>query len=176
MTTKNGKQLPNLWQTAETKGKIMAKIAARMAEMGITIPRLVPPVASYVPYVKTGNLVYISGQLPFRDGKLQVTGLLGAGVALETAQAEARQCAINILAALNHACEDNLDRVRRIVKLTGFVASTPDFFDHPKVVNGASDFFSDVFGESGRHARAAVGVAALPLNACVEVEAVIEIG
>jgi enamine deaminase RidA (YjgF/YER057c/UK114 family) len=175
MLAKNGKLLRNLWQTAETKGKIMAKIAARLKELGIEVPPLVPPVASYVPYVKTGNLVFVSGQVPVKQGKLEVTGLLGAGVTLEEGAAQARQCAINILAALNHACDGDLDRIRRIVKLTGFVASAPTFTDHPKVINGASDFFGEVFGDAGKHARAAVGVACLPLNACVEVEAVVEL-
>lgn len=146
------------------------QIENRLAEMGFVLSEPPKPVASYVGYVIHGDLVYISGQLPFRQGKLDVTGLLGRDVDIETAATEARQCAVNLLAQLKAACEGDLDRVVRCVRLGGFVASMPDFFDHPKVVNGASDLIGNALGEKGAHARAAVGVAALPLNACVEVE------
>ncbi len=175
MPTKNGKLLPNLWQTAETKGKTMANIASRLAERGIEIPTIVPPLASYVPFTRTGNLIFISGQLPMIKSKLEMTGLLGRDLTLEQGQSQARQCALNILAVLNFACEGQLGKIHRIIKLTGYVACTPEFTDHPKVINGASDLFLDIFGDAGRHARAAVGVSSLPLNAAVEIEAIAEV-
>ena len=142
-------------------------IAARLAELGITLPKAAAPVASYVPVVVTGNLAHVSGQLPFIDGAL-VTGRLGEDVSLEQGQAAARACALMILAQVE-AAGVSLDRVTRIVKLGGFVNSAGDFTDQPKVVNGASDLMVDVFGDAGKHARAAVGVPALPLGAAVEV-------
>jgi len=145
-------------------------IAGRLQSMGVTLPKPATPVASYVGFVRQGDLVYVSGQLPFVGGKLTKTGLLGQDVTVEEGAEEARICAINLLAQVNKACEGDLERVVRCVRLGGFVASTPAFADHPKVINGASDFVGAVFGEKGAHARAAVGVAALPLNACVEVE------
>lgn len=147
-------------------------IEARLADMGIVLAEPPKPVASYVGFVRQDNLVFVSGQLPLAGGKLTATGLLGRDVSLENGAAAARQCAINLLAQMKAACEGNLDRITRCVRLGGFVASTPDFTDHPKVINGASDFIGEALGEKGAHARAAVGVAALPLNACVEVEAV----
>ncbi|MDJ0894800.1 MAG: RidA family protein [Alphaproteobacteria bacterium] len=153
----------------------MAKIDARLAELGISLPEPVAPVANYVPYVVTGNLVFISGQVPFVDGKPAVTGKLGAEVSIEDGQRAARICAINVLAVLKSACGGDLDKVRRCVRLGNFVASAPDFSDQPKVANGASDLMVEVFGDAGRHARAAVGSVALPLNVAVEVEAVFEI-
>ena len=149
-------------------------IAARLAELGITLPKAAAPVASYVPVVVTGNLAHVSGQLPFIDGAL-VTGRLGEDVSLEQGQAAARACALMILAQVE-AAGVSLDRVTRIVKLGGFVNSAGDFTDQPKVVNGASDLMVDVFGDAGKHARAAVGVPALPLGAAVEVDAIIELG
>ena len=148
-------------------------IEARLAQLGITLPAAAAPVAAYVPVVVSGNLAFVSGQLPFIDGKL-VTGRLGEDVALEDGVAAARACGLMILAQLQGAGID-LDSVVRIVKLGGFVNSTPDFTDQPKVVNGASELMADVFGEAGRHARAAVGVPALPLGAAVEVDAIIEL-
>ncbi|HHX27408.1 MAG: RidA family protein [Bacillota bacterium] len=145
------------------------KVEAKLKELGIEIPAVAKPVAAYVPAVLAGKWVYISGQLPFRQGKLDKTGKVGKDVTLEEAQAEARQCAINCIAALKSVAGD-LDNVERIVKVTGFVASAPGFNDQPKAVNGASELLAQVFGEAGQHARAAVGVAELPLNACVEVE------
>ncbi len=149
----------------------MNSIEQRLQDMGISLPEPPQPVASYVGFVRHGDLVFISGQLPLVDGELAHKGLLGRDVSVEDAAQSAQVCAINILAQLRNACEGNLERIVRCIRLGGFVASTPDFTDHPKVVNGASDFMGDALGEKGAHARAAVGVAALPLNACVEVEA-----
>ncbi|WP_340588582.1 RidA family protein [Erythrobacter alti] len=146
-------------------------IEARLTELGITLPQAAAPVASYVPVVVAGNIAHVSGQLPFVDGEL-VTGRLGEDVSLEDGQAAARACGLMILAQLKNAGIE-LDRVERIVKLGAFVNSTGDYTDQPKVANGASDLMFDVFGEAGRHARAAVGVPALPLGAAVEVDAVI---
>ena len=146
-------------------------IDARLAELGITLPEAAAPVASYVPVVVSGGMAFVSGQLPFVDGKL-VTGRLGEDVSLEDGQAAARACGLMILAQLKAALIP-LDKVERVVKLGGFVNSTHDFTDQPKVVNGASDLMAQVFGEAGKHARAAVGVPSLPLGAAVEVDAVI---
>jgi enamine deaminase RidA (YjgF/YER057c/UK114 family) len=132
------------------------------------------PVAAYVPCVRTGSLVYVSGQVPVLDGKPSHLGHLGDNVDLEDGRAAARTCAVNVLAALKAELGE-LSRVRRVVKVTGFVASTPDFTDHPKVINAASELFGDAFGDAGRHARAAIGVAALPLGVPVEVEAIVEV-
>ena len=152
------------------------KIDARLAELGIDIPDAPAPAANYVPYVTTGNLVIVSGQVPFVDGKLRVTGHMGDGkVTEEQAIAEARQCAINLIAQVKAATGGDLDRVKRVVKLGGFVASTPDFTGQPKIINGASDLMGDVFGEAGQHARFAVGASALPLGCVVEVEGMFEI-
>lgn len=149
----------------------MSQIAAKLAACGIALPTPTPPLAAYVPYVVAGDMVVISGQLPMENGAVKYSGRFAAGDDLTAGIAAARLCAVNILAHLQTACGGDLDRVARCVRLGGFVASTPDFFDHPKIVNGASQLMLDVFGEAGRHARAAVGVAALPLNAAVEVEA-----
>jgi enamine deaminase RidA (YjgF/YER057c/UK114 family) len=150
-------------------------VADRLAELGLTLPAVAAPVASYVPAVRTGNLVWTSGQLPFVDGSLAATGKVGAEVDAGRAQELARVCALNALAAVAAEVGD-LDRVRRVVKVVGYVASAPAFFGQPGVVNGASDLLSEVFGDAGRHARSAVGVAALPLDAPVEVEVVVEVG
>ncbi|MDJ0612701.1 MAG: RidA family protein [Rhizobiaceae bacterium] len=149
----------------------MTTIEGRLAELGVVIPEPAAPVASYVGHVIHNGIVTVSGQLPLVDGVLSQTGLLGAGVSIEEGAAAARICAVNILAQIKVACEGDLERIVRCIRLGGFVASTPDFTDHPKVVNGASDFMGEALGERGAHARAAVGVAALPLNASVEVEA-----
>lgn len=151
-------------------------VAARLAEKGIVLPEAVTPVAAYVPWVITGSLLFISGQVPFKDGSLSHTGHLGGNVSVDEGYDCARVCALNILAQVNEALNGDLDRVSRVVKLTGFVASTPDFGDQPKVINGASDLMAEAFGDNGRHARAAVGVAALPMNCAVEVEAIFELG
>ncbi len=147
----------------------------RLKELGLTLPKPAKPVANYVGFVRTGNLIYVSGQVPVADGKVMVTGLLGRDVSVEEGAKAARQCAINIIAQLNEAVAGDLTRIARIVKLTGFVACVPEFTDQPKVINGASDLFGEVFGDRGKHARAAVGVSALPLNSAVEVEAIAEV-
>lgn len=151
------------------------QIDSRLQELGIDVPQAAAPVANYVGWVRTGNLVVISGQLPLKDGKVSTTGLLGRDVSVEDAAVAARQSGINIIAQLRAACGGDLDKVVRIVRLGGFVACTPDFTDHPKVINGASDLMVEVFGDAGRHARAAVGCPSLPLNAAVEVDALVEI-
>ncbi|GAA4086597.1 MULTISPECIES: RidA family protein [Actinomadura] len=146
----------------------------RLRELGLELPEVVAPAGSYVPAVRTGSLVYTAGQVPMVKGELPVTGRVGAEVSLEEAAEQARICALNAIAALR-AEVGELARVRRIVKVVGFVASAPDFYGQPKVVNGASDLLGAVFGDAGRHARSAVGVAALPLNAPVEVELIAEV-
>ena len=146
----------------------------RLAELGITLPSPAAPVANYVPVVVAGGFAYTSGQIPFAADGTYPNGHLGADVSLEQGIAAARQCAVNILAQLNAA--GLLDRVERVVKLGVFVASTPEFTDHPKVGNGASDLIAAVYGDKGRHARSAVGVAALPLGVPVEVDAVVWLG
>ena len=146
----------------------------RLQELGVSLPAPATPVAAYVPCVRTGDLVYVSGQVPMVDGKPSHLGHLGDDVDLEAGRAAARTCAVNVLAALKAELGE-FSRVRRVVKVTGFVASTADFTDHPKVVNAASELFGDVFGDAGRHARAAVGVPALPLGVPVEVEAIVEV-
>lgn len=151
------------------------RIEARLAELGVSLPPAAPAVANYVPYVVAGTLVHVSGQLPMEGGKPAVRGILGRDVTVEDGTRAARLCGLNLLAQLKAACGGDLDRVRRVVKLTGFVASTPDFIDQPKVVNGASDLMVEVLGDAGRHARAAVGAPSLPLGAAVEVDGVFEI-
>jgi enamine deaminase RidA (YjgF/YER057c/UK114 family) len=148
------------------------RIDRRLAELGLTLPAAAAPVANYVPWVVTGNLVFISGQVTLLDGKPQFIGHLGKEFGVEDGAKAARLCGINVLAQLKAACGGDLDKVARCVRLTGFVGATPDFKDHPKVVNGASDLMVDVLGEAGRHARAAVGVASLPLGVAVEVDAI----
>lgn len=146
---------------------------ARLAELGLTVPEVVPPVAVYVPATRSGNHVYTAGQLPMRDGALMATGKVGDTVSAEDAYACARQCALNAIAAIRSVAGD-LANVR-IVKVVAFVASTPDFTGQPGVANGASELFGDVFGDAGVHARSAVGVPVLPLDSPVEVEVIAEI-
>jgi enamine deaminase RidA (YjgF/YER057c/UK114 family) len=146
---------------------------ARLAELGLTLPQVVPPLAAYVPAVQSGNYVYVSGQLPMVDGKLLYTGKLGAGVTVEQGTEAARVCAVNALAAIDALV--GLGRIAKIVKVAGFVASAEGFTGQPAVINGASELFGDVLGELGRHARSAVGVAELPLGAPVEVEVIVEV-
>ena len=153
----------------------MSLIDKRLAELGIVLPTPAKPIANYVPWVRTGNLVYISGQGAVRDGKIEYTGRVGDTVSIEDAIASARLTAINIIAHLRDACGGDLDRVKRIVKLLGLVNCTPTFGDHPKVINGASDLMVEVFGDKGRHARSAVGAPSLPFGLSVEVEAIAEI-
>ena len=153
----------------------MGLIDKRLAELGIVLPKPAQQVATYVPWVRTGNLVYISGQGAMKDGKLQYTGRVGDTVSVEDAVTSARLTAINIISHLRDACGGDLDRVKRIVKLLGLVNCTPAFGDHPKVINGASDLMVEVFGDKGRHARSAVGAPSLPFGLSVEVEAIAEI-
>lgn len=153
----------------------MGLINKRLAELGIVLPKPAQPVATYVPWVRTGNLVYISGQGAVKDGKIEYTGRVGETLSVEDAVASARLTAINVVAHLRDACGGDLDRVKRIVKLLGFVNCTPTFGEQPKVINGASDLMVEVFGEKGRHARSAVGAPSLPFNLSVEVEAIAEI-
>jgi enamine deaminase RidA (YjgF/YER057c/UK114 family) len=145
-----------------------------LARLGLTLPQVAPPVAAYVPAVRSGAYVYTSGQLPLVAGSLAATGKVGAEVSAEQAKELARTCALNGLAAVKAEIGD-LSRVRRVVKVVGFVASTPDFTGQPGVVNGASELLGEVFGDAGVHARSAVGVAVLPLDAPVEVELIVEV-
>lgn len=145
----------------------------RLRDAGLTLPEAAAPVASYQPTVEAGGMLYISGQLPFVDGKL-VTGKLGDSVSIEDGHKAAEACALMLAAQIKRAL-GSLDRVERVVKLGAFVASTPDFTDQPKVANGASDMMAKIFGDAGLHARSAVGVSVLPLNAAVEVDAVVQI-
>lgn len=151
----------------------MSRVADRLAELGLTLPAVTPPVAAYIPALRNGSLVWTSGQLPMVDGQLSATGLVGVDVTAEDAKDLARTCALNALAAVGSVVD--LDSVVRVVKVVGFVASAPGFYGQPGVVNGASELLGEVFGENGRHARSAVGVAVLPLNAPVEVEIVVEV-
>jgi enamine deaminase RidA (YjgF/YER057c/UK114 family) len=151
----------------------VSDVHARLAELGLELPAVVPPVAAYVPAVRTGDLVFTSGQLPMVDGGLPAVGKVGALVTPEQAKELARTCALNGLAAIEALV--GLDSVVRVVKVVGFVASTPDFTGQPGVVNGASELLGELFGDAGQHARSAVGVAALPLDAPVEVELVVEV-
>lgn len=151
----------------------MSAVEDRLAELGLKLPSLSKPVAAYVPAMVTGNLVFTAGQLPFVDGKLEATGKVGAGVSAEDAAKLAATCVLNALAAASSVI-GTLDRVTRIVKVVGFVASDPEFTGQPGVVNGASELLGEIFGEPGQHARSAVGVAVLPLDAPVEIELVLE--
>ncbi len=153
----------------------MGGVEERLAALGHVVPDVAPPVAVYVPAVRTGSLVYTSGQLPLSGGALLATGKVGAEVTPEAAKELAAQCALNAIAAVKSLVGD-LDSVVRVVKVVGFVASTPDFTGQPAVVNGASELLGAAFGEAGVHARSAVGVAALPLDAPVEVEVIVEVG
>ncbi|MFC0030669.1 RidA family protein [Micromonospora chaiyaphumensis] len=146
---------------------------AKLAELGLALPEVASPLASYVPAVQSGQHVYVSGQLPIVEGKLLATGKVGNGVSADQAKDLAQRCALNALAAIDSLV--GLENIVKIVKLTGFVASAPGFTGQPGVVNGASELFGAVFGEAGRHARSAVGVAELPLDAPVEVEVIVEV-
>ncbi|MCU0301034.1 MAG: RidA family protein [Candidatus Nanopelagicales bacterium] len=153
----------------------MGAVEQRLAALGTPVPEVAAPVAAYVPAVRAGSLVFTSGQLPLVDGQLMGTGLVGAEVTPEAAHAMAARCALNAIAAVRGLVGD-LDRVTRVVKVVGFVASAPGFTGQPAVVNGASELLGAAFGEAGVHARSAVGVAALPLGAPVEVEVIVEVG
>ncbi|MFN0263852.1 RidA family protein [Tepidamorphus sp. 3E244] len=150
-------------------------IEKRLSELGIELPEPMAPVANYMAWVVSGKMVYVSGQVPIVDGKPQHIGQCGNSISTEDAVQAARICAINLISQAKAAAGGDLDKIARVVKLVGFVNSAPDFKDHPTVINGASDLMVDVFGDKGRHARSAVGVAALPLGLSVEVEAIFEL-
>lgn len=154
-----------------------ARVDARLAELGITLDAPPAPAANYVPYVVSGDLVFVSGQVPMTSAGLStlIKGRLGADMDVEAGAAAARLCAMNLLAQLREACGGDLDRVARVVKLTGFVNSTPEFGEQPNVINGASDFFVEVLGDAGRHSRSAVSAGGLPFGCAVEVEGVFQI-
>jgi len=151
------------------------RIESRLKELNITLPTPPAPVASYVPYVISGNQVFVSGQVTIGAKGLEYVGTVGKELSLEDGKAAARLCAINVIAQLKAACGGDLDRVKRVVKVTCFVNAVPGYAQHPEIANGASDLFVEVFGDAGRHARAAVGAGSLPRNVATEVEAVIEI-
>jgi len=146
----------------------------QIKNLKITLPAAATPVANYVPFIITANLIFVSGQLPMQDGAVRYKGSVGTDISAQDAQEAAKLCAINLIAQAKAACDGDLDRIKRVVKLTGFVASGPSFTDHPTVVNGASDLMVNVFGDYGRHSRAAVGSSSLPLGAAVEIEAIFE--
>ncbi|MGZ5366725.1 RidA family protein [Aeromicrobium sp.] len=152
----------------------MSQVESRLSQLGLALPPVAAPVAAYVPAVKTGNYVFTSGQLPLRDGQMMLTGKVGGEVTSEQAADCARQCALNAIAAVKAEIGD-LDLVTRVVKAVVFVASSPDFTGQPGVANGASELFGTAFGEAGKHARSAVGVAVLPLDSPVEVELIVEV-
>ena len=151
------------------------RVAARLKELNLTLPDAPAPVANYVPAVRAGSILYVSGQIPLEGGKPQFVGKLGRDIGIEQGQQAARLCALNVLAQARAALGGDLDRIVRCVRVGGFVNCTPDFTDQPQIVNGASDLFVAVLGEAGRHARAAVGVASLPRGVAVEVEAAFEV-
>lgn len=153
----------------------MGEIDSRIAKLGLALPPATKPVANYVPYVITGNLVVISGQITMGANGPEHVGKLGAGLDVAAGKMAARQCALNVLAQLKAALDGDLDRVHRCVRIGGFVNATPDFIDHPAVVNGASDLIAEVFGARGQHARSAFGVSSLPFGVAVEIEAMFEI-
>ncbi|AVO38865.1 RidA family protein [Pukyongiella litopenaei] len=150
-------------------------IEEKLAELGIILPDAPAPAANYVPYVQSGNLVYVSGQISTDDAGSLITGKLGDGLETSEGAAAAKRCAINLLAQVRAACGGDLNRLERVVKLTGFVNSTADFIEQPQVINGASDFLVEVLGNAGRHARSAVSAAALPLGVAVEIEGIFQI-
>ncbi len=151
------------------------KINARLAELGIALPEAAVPVANYVAYVVSGNVVHVAGQLPLENGELKYAGTVGDEVSVEAGAAAARLCALNVIAQVKAACGGDLDRVARVLKLNGFVNAPAGFRDQPKVINGASDLMVDVFGEAGRHARSAIGMGSLPFDASVEIDAMVQI-
>ena len=151
------------------------RIEAKLKELGITLPRPMAPIANYVPYVITGDLVVVSGQVPAVDGKIETTGRVTVNVTVDEGKAAARQCFINVLVPLRTACGGDLDRVQQVVRLGGFIAAPPEFTGHAQVMNGASDLAVAVFGDAGRHARTTIGVPSLPADAAVEVEGMFRI-
>ena len=153
----------------------MGKVDDRLKELGIELPEPAAPVANYVGYVVSGNLVFVSGQVTLEDGEFKYIGKVGQELTVEEGAAAARLCGINILAQVKHACGGDLDRVKRCIKLGGFVNAPADFTQHPQVINGCSDLMVEVLGDAGRHARFALGAGSLPLNVAVEIDAVFEI-
>jgi enamine deaminase RidA (YjgF/YER057c/UK114 family) len=147
---------------------------ARLADLGVTLGEATAPAANYVPFVQVGDTLYVSGQISMENGEM-ITGKIGAELSVEEGAAAARVCAINLLSQVKAACGGDLDRLERVVKLTGFVNSTPDFGDQPKVINGCSDFLVEALGDAGRHARSAVSAGALPFNVAVEIEGIFKI-
>ena len=150
-------------------------IETRLAALGVTLPAAPAPAANYVPYVQSGNLVFVSGQISLAEDGSFITGRLGDGMEVADGAAAAKRCAIALLAQVKAACGGDIERLKRVVKLTGFVNSTPDFTDQPKVINGASDFLVEALGDAGRHSRSAVSAASLPLGVAVEIEGIFEI-
>lgn len=151
----------------------MSKVEQRLSELGLTLPQVATPAGAYLPAMISGNLVFTAGQIPLVEGKLMATGKLGAEITVEYGAEIAQRCALNALAAVKSVIGD-LDRVKQIVKIVGFVSSVPEFTSQPAVINGASEFLQQVFGDAGKHARSAVGVSVLPLDAPVEIELIVE--
>ena len=152
------------------------KTTQRLAELGIELPQAPAPAANYIPFVVTGNLVFVAGQVPVLNGEVKFKGRLGEDMDIDEGYQAARLCGLNLIAQAQAAADGDLDKIKRVVKLGGFVSATPDFTDHPKVVNGASDLMAEVFGEAGKHARFAMGAGSLPLGVAVEVDGVFELG
>src|SRR6185312_1225488 len=159
---------------ASQEAPMAGTVETKLAKLGITLPTPAAPIANYVPFTRSGNLLIVSGQICYGDGQLVAKGQLGAGVSVEDGQKAARACAINLLAQVKAAIGD-LDQIKRVLRLGGFINSAPGFTDGPKVINGASDLMVEVFGDKGRHARTTVGVSALPADAAVEVEGLFEV-
>lgn len=152
----------------------MSRIEDKLAALGISVPRPSTPAANYVPWVRTGSLVHIAGQIPVWEGERRFLGKLGAELGVDEGKEAARLCVLNVIAQVKAACDGDLDRLVRFVKLNGFVNSVPTFTDQPAVINGASDLLVEIFGDAGRHARSAVGVASLPFGVAVEIDAIVE--
>ena len=150
------------------------KIETRVRELNLEIPEPVKPIGAYLPAILSSNYIYVSGQLPFLNGELLHPGLLGSDVTIEQGYEAARICALNSLSAIKTVC-NNLDKIKRIVKINGYVSSERGFYDQPKIINGASEFFFELFGDPGRHARSAIGVSELPMGSCVELDLIAEI-
>ncbi len=150
-------------------------IAKKLIDQKISLPKVSPPVANYLPIIQSGNIIYVSGQLPFWEGEKRFLGKVGQTITMSQAQEAARLCGLNIIAQLHYHLSGDLDKVVRCIKIGGFINAVPDFTDHPIVLNGASDLMVEVFGEKGKHARFAMGAASLPFNVAVEVEAMFEV-
>ncbi len=152
------------------------KIEARLDKLGIELPQAPPPAANYIPFVVAGNLVFVAGQVTIENGEVKFKGRLGEDMDIDEGYQAARLCGLNLIAQAREAAGGDLDRIKRVVKLGGFVNATPEFTDHPKVINGASDLMAEVFGDAGKHARFAVGAVSLPLGVAVEVDGIFELG